>query len=95
MHEAVPVHAQRAHMPMPKVQAAGPTPALFLAGCWINHISLEAPSGTGTFSQQWQKTLWLSILSSRLQIPICPSTSPCCASQVSPGKEAQGQPPLS
>jgi hypothetical protein len=37
---------------MPKVQAAGPTPALFLAGFWIPHISLGAPSGTGAFSQQ-------------------------------------------
>lgn len=28
------------------------------------------------------------------ELPICSSTSPCCASQVSPSKEARVQPPL-
>lgn len=39
MHEAVPVHTHA----MPKVQTDGPTPDLFLEGCWIPHISVGAP----------------------------------------------------
>lgn len=48
---------------MPTVQAAGPTPAVFLAGCWVPHISLGVPASTGAFTQQWWQTLWLSSLS--------------------------------
>lgn len=54
---------------MPKVQAAGPTAALFLADGRFPHVSLGAPPGTGALTQQWQSILWFSFQLQDIQPP--------------------------
>lgn len=97
MHKAVPVHTQRTHTPCLRSRLLDQQQL----SSWLMVDSptsaWELPPAQGPSLNNGSRScgFHFSSKTSSLQIPICSSTSPCCVSPVSPGKEAQGQPPLS